>query len=692
MNLLKPLLRPLLITVGLIICLALITAVQIHFIKLKSVDTVTRFLLTGLLTLNIAALLTLVFFVGKNLYRLFMDMRHKAPGYKFRTKLVAIFVTLIMIPSLFLFLAASGLATDYFNRLFSPQLNEPVKRAVDFARSFYDYERDRVLLAARHAARGSFVSYPGIFINKRVTLPTDASEVMKEAFKGKEGTEIISRTSGDIVRAVTPSENGVIVAETILPAKISQKAESLRLAHEEHLKRAQLKTPMNLNFALILGFLTLMMVFSALWFALKISRDITTPIQELAVATEKVAAGDLGIQVKVTSRDEIGTFVGSFNQMVAQLKENKLSLEKAYSESDGRRLYLENILQNITSGVLFLDNRGSIVTCNRAACEMLGLGMDEVVGTDYKTLINLFSSEDLDTMRRDMEGREIMDFRREIRVNVGKGARTFRLTITAIRESATSSSFGTLVVFDDLTEIIKAQKSEAWQEVARRITHEIKNPLTPIRLSTERLIRKWHNQDEDFGAVFEKSTRTIINEVDSLRKLVDIFSKYGRMPEIEKTPADISELIDSVVNLYKGYWDITIEVRVEQGLPKAAIDYEQLKRAIINIIDNAIEAMKQNGFLSISVGRTTGDISISIADTGPGIPDDEKGSLFLPHFSKRKGGTGLGLAIANKVVTDHGGRIIIKDNHPAGSIFILEIPIGGQYQGDKNVQEDHIDS
>jgi two-component system nitrogen regulation sensor histidine kinase NtrY len=672
-------------TFVLIICVVIITAVQVHFIQLKSLDTTTRFLLTGLLTINVAALLTLVFFVGKNLYRLFMEMHQKVPGYKFRTKLVAIFVTLIMIPSVFLFLAASGLATDYFNRLFSPQLNEPVNRAVDLARAFYDNERDRVLLAGRYVSRGANVSFPGIFINRFSKEPNNASEVMKEAFKGKEGTEVISRSRGDTIRAVVPSGRGVVVAEVILPSDISQKAERLRFAHEEHLKRDQLKKPLNLTYTLTLGFLTTIMVFSGLWFALKISRDITIPIQNLALATEKVASGDLSVKVQITSKDEIGTLVKSFNQMVSQLKESKISLEQAYTLSDRRRLYLENILQNITSGVLFLDTGGKILTANRAACSMLNLKEEAVVGMDYRKLIAKFHSEDLTQMIRGLEGRELREITREVKVNPGSGPMTFRVTISGIRESYSASALGMLVVFDDLTDIIMAQKSVAWQEVARRITHEIKNPLTPIKLSAERLIRKWQNKDKDFDTVFEKSTRTIISEVDGLRRLVDIFSKYGRMPEIAKAPADLLDLVDAVMNLYKGYWDIKMHLSAMDDLPKIVMDSEQIRRALINVIDNAIEAMKQAGEITLSLSRTASHISISIADTGPGITDEEKEQLFLPHFSKRKGGTGLGLAIASKIVHDHGGRIVVRDNHPKGAIFTMEIPIGEQSQGEKNV-------
>ncbi len=671
-------LRPLVITVALILGVVLITAVQIHFIKLPSLDVTTRIMLTGLLTVNIAALMTLIFFVGKNLYRLFIDMHLKVPGYKFRTKLVAIFMTLILIPSLFLFLAASGLATDYFNRLFSPQLREPIDRSVELARSFYDLARERTLLAARHASDGAIVSAPGLSIKRLNAMPSDATDVVKEAFTGKEGTEVISMPEGDTVRAVVPFKggSGVVIAELSIPPSIAAKSEKLRFLHEEYLKLGELQEPLKLTYVLTLGFLTLIMVFSSLWISLKISRDITTPIQNLAMATSKVASGDLDVKVQVTSKDEIGLLVDSFNQMVAQLKGNKISLEEAYQVSDRRRLYLENILQNITSGVIFLETSGRIVTINRAACAILDLKEDRVVGTDYRKLIAELHSNDLLQMIRDIEGKEVREVTREVKVSLEGRPLTVRVTISGIRESYSSAALGMLVVFDDLTDVIKAQKVEAWQEVARRITHEIKNPLTPIKLSTERLIKKWQNKDEDFGAVFEKSTKTIITEVEGLRRLVDIFSKYGKMPDITKSQADLSDLVDSVAGLYKGYREIRLNVSIEGTIPKMSIDSEQIKRALINIIDNAIEAMKQAGEITISVRNSDHLVFVDIADTGPGIPDDEKEKLFLPYFSKRKGGTGLGLAIASKIASDHGGRIIARDNHPKGSIFTMEIPIG----------------
>ncbi len=671
-------LRPLIITVVLIFFVVLITAIQIHFIKLPSLDMTTRILLTGLLTINAAALITLVFFVGKNLYRLFMDMHQKVPGYKFRTKLVAIFVTLIMIPSIFLFVAASGLANDYFNRIFSPKISEPIQRSIELARAFYDFEREKTLIAARQASKGEISTAPGMTVKRLSSLPSDASDVLKDAFAGKEGTEVISRSEGDTVRAAVPMSDGkgVVIVELSLPGSIAAKSERLRSLHEEYLKLGELRGPLKVTYVLTLGFLTLIMVFSSLWISLKISRGITIPIQSLAVATEQVAAGDLDVKVKVTSKDEIGFLIGSFNQMIEQLKDNKISLEQAYHESDRRRLYLENILQNIGSGVIFLDAGGSILTINKAASEMLEIKEDKVVGMDYRNLIESFNSEDLMQLIREIEGKEVREVTREVKLNVGGRHMIARVTISGIRESYESSALGMLVVFDDLTDVIKAQKAEAWQEVARRIAHEIKNPLTPIKLSTERLIKKWQNRDEDFDAVFEKSTKTIITEVEGLRNLVDIFSKYGKMPEITKAPADLIELVDSVAALYKGYKDIKMNVITTDPVPKVGIDTEQIKRTLINIIDNAIQAMKQSGEITITVRKNALHVLMDITDTGPGIPDDEKGKLFLPYFSKRKGGTGLGLAIASKIATDHGGRITVRDNQPTGSVFTLEIPIG----------------
>ena len=683
-------LKLLVIVFTLLLLVAALTIVELYFIKLPSVDTTTRILLLGILTINILALLALMFFVGKSIFRLYMERHHKVLGYRFRTKLVTIFVVLTLIPSAFLFVVASGLANNYISRIFSAQMKEPFSKSIELARAFYDLERERVVMAARTEARsqksalskaeGSGVrSQNGLVFYRYTIAPPDATDVINDAFSGKEGTEVISGLKGDIIRAAVPDYSdgkikGILVAELILPEAISDKTEKLKELYEEYLKLESFEAPLKVNYMLILGFFTTLIVFSGLWVSLKISQGIVVPIQSLAMATERVASGDLEVHVDAKSKDEVGILIDSFNQMVKQLKEGKESIENAYAELDRRRLYLEKILESIKSGVIFLDSNGKIVTVNTAACSILNTSADNLLGKGYMDFVSALNSKEIVNMVEDMEGKEIRNVKKEIAINIGGNNVILNIYITGVRESDTSKSFGMLVVFDDLTEIIKAQKTATWQEVARRLAHEIKNPLTPIKLSTERLKKKWRQKDKDFDAVFERSTITIISEVESLEKLVDVFSRYGRMPEINRVSTNIAEIIDSVGGLYTGFKDVQMSIFVDENLPLLNIDKEQFKRVFINIIDNAVRAMRNKGTIDISVKAKDDIVTVDIADTGPGIPDSEKGSLFLPYFSRRKDGTGLGLAIADKIVRDHGGKIVVRDNKPKGSIFTVEIP------------------
>jgi two-component system nitrogen regulation sensor histidine kinase NtrY len=574
---------------------------------------------------------------------------------------------------------ASGLATNYINSIFSPYISDPLHKSIEIAQAFYDLERERVLLTAREFSLGMAPQVSRGTLRRYSTLPEGASDIVREAFEGKEGTEVVSQEDGDTVRAAVPdrisgNRQGVVVVEMNLPRAISQKTGQLKDIYEAYLKLESLREPLNLNYVLILGFITLMMVFTGLWVSLKISSGITIPIQKLARATEQVSSGDLDVRVAVSSQDEIGLLTDSFNEMVRQLKDNKISLEQAYEIADKRRLYLENILENIDSGVLFLDSTGRIMTLNKAACSILEIRHEDIIGRDYPELIERLKSEDLSRLVRGMEGKQVRTVRKQIEMVLRDRRTTLNVRISAIRESETARALGMVVVFDDVTSLIQAQRSIAWQEMARRLAHEIKNPLTPIKLSTERLIKKWQQRDAQFDAVFEQSTKTIISEVESLRKLVDIFSRYGRLPAIQKVPIDLSELVDSVVTLFKGYSEVDVRVSLPADLPPVEVDPEQFKRVLINLVDNAIKAMNGVGVLTIAARVRDQVLSIDVADSGPGISDAEKEQLFVPYFSNTQGGTGLGLAIASKIMTDHGGRIIVGDNPPHGSVFTLEIP------------------
>ncbi len=655
-------------------------AIEIHYLRLESLSILTRVLLLVILNLNIIALIVLMFFVIKNLIRLYIERKQKILGYKFKTKIVAIFVILTFIPASLLFVVASGLVTNYIDKLLTPQFRQPLVSSLEVAKAVYEMERKKTIAFAKTIVSGERSSSEYKLLHIR-NIPENPTEAVKSAFEGKEGTEVISSEDGDIIRAVLPEysegkQTGIIVVETRLPRDIALNVEQIKEVYEDYLKLESWKTPLKINYLLILAFFTLIIVFMSLWVALKIAKGITDPIQSLAQATEEVAAGNLNVNLRLQREDEIGLLINSFNHMVAELKGNKETLQTAYLESDRRRLWLENILGNINSGVVFLDIKGKILTVNRSACAILKISAEDIIGKHYTELMSRITSEELHALIKGIIVKDLSGIEKDVKVTVGDKRLIIRVFVTTLRDN-NSIPLGLLVVFDDLTDVIKAQKTLAWEEVARRIAHEIKNPLTPIRLSTERMLKKWEQKDKDFDQVFERSAKTIVNEVNSLKRLVDEFSRLGKMPEIKRTPTNLSGIINEVLNLYKDYKEFNINTAIPDNLPLIEVDGEQFKRVLINIFDNAFQAMGSSGQIDLNVhfDNQSNKIFIDIADYGPGLRDEDKERVFLPYFSTKKGGTGLGLAIANKIVSEHMGTIKVRDNNPKGTIFTIELPI-----------------
>ncbi len=668
-----------LIISSILLCIVLIFTVELHFIRLGTLSITAKVFFLILFNVNIVALLTLMFFVAKALTRLYLERKQRVLGSRFKTKIVVIFVILTSIPSALLFLGASGLVTNYIDRWFTPQFRKPIDSTLNIAQAIYDSERKKTLEAAH-----SIVSRGSLPVEYTVThyreLPENPSDVMRDAFDGIEGTEVISGENGDTVRAAIPDmssgkQRGVLVVESRIPKEITGNVEQIKTAYEDYVKLEAWKQPLKLNYLFFLGFFTLIVIFTALWASLRIARGISEPIQKLAEATGQVASGDLDVAIGLKRDDEIGLLIDSFNHMVRELKESKESIHAAYTESDRRRLYMENILESIQSGVICLDAEGKVITINSAACAILDLSPENVMGKKYKEILSAIQSDSLQHMIRGIKLKTLRTVEKEVWATI-RGKRTMlRVSIMGLRDSA--SYLGLLVVFEDLTNVIKAQKALAWQEVARRIAHEVKNPLTPIKLSTERMLKKWERKDEDFPLIFEGSMKTIIREVDSLRRLVDEFSRFEKMPGIVKLPTDLAGIIEGVVNLYKDYKGFSITMSVPDNLPPVDMDGEQFKRVLINLFENAIQAMNTGGTIEVTVDLDTvaNRVFIDVADNGPGIREEDKEKLFLPYFSTKKEGTGLGLAIANRIIREHMGSLRARDNVPRGTVFTIEMPI-----------------
>ncbi|PIP70257.1 MAG: hypothetical protein COW90_06400 [Nitrospirae bacterium CG22_combo_CG10-13_8_21_14_all_44_11] len=668
------------IFLGVFVFIIIASAIELHYMRVESVSALTIVIVLVLLNLNVIALLTLIFFVSKNLIKLYIERKQKILGYKFKTKIVVIFVVLTSIPAGVLFFVASGLVTNYIDKLLNPQFSQPLTSSLNVAKAVYEMERQKTIEFARAVAAGER-AVSGYRVMRMNRSPENPTETIKAAFDGKEGAEVISGEDGDTIRAAIPEYSGgkltgIVVVETSLPKDIAVNVEKVKNAYEDYLKLESWKAPLKMNYLLILAFFTLIVVFMSLWVALRIAKGITDPIQSLAQATEEVASGNLDVHLNLKREDEIGLLINSFNHMVAGLKDGKETLQKAYLKSDRERLWMENILAHINSGVVFLDVHGRILTMNSAACSILNVKTEDVINKNYRELTARIASEELNALISGIIIKDLKGIEKDVRVVAGDKRLILRVFVTTLRDKA-STPIGLLVVFDDLTDVIKAQKAFAWEEVARRIAHEIKNPLTPIKLSTERMMKKWERKDKDFDQIFQRSTRTIVNEVDSLKRLVDEFSRFGKMPEIKKMPTNLASIINELLALYKDYKGFNIKVLLPVDMPLIEIDGEQFKRALINIFDNAFQAMGNSGNIELKaqIDKASNRVSIDVADDGPGMKGEDKDKIFLPYFSTKKDGTGLGLAIANKIVTEHRGYIRVRDNNPKGTIFTIDLPI-----------------
>ncbi len=663
----------------------IITGVVLNYLGIEHGPLLIRIGAIFIIVNVILYLLLLIFLVVRNLFYLYLEKRRMTVGSKFRTRLVASFVSLTMVPSILLFILSNQLINNSIDTWFSLEIQEPIYDSMDAARYFYSTEREDAENYAAFVASNLESYRKSLHKNPNKTFETtfldkdDGTEIVKEALTGKTASEILTTEDGDIIRAVSPVIEtgriiGVIVVEKIIPRDIVNKMESVRKSYTEYNQIKVQQKPVRFIYFLMLTIATLMIIFFALWISLRIAKGISIPIRSLAEATNAVAQGNLDFRIDHTRDDEIGLLINSFNKMVNDLNEGKKSLEMAYKESDRRRLSMEAILESINSGVIFLDRTGKIVTTNNAACVMLNIERDTLVGKGHKELLERLSSQELSSMVRRLAEKGSGSIEKEIHIYINGRPMDLRVYMTTLNDSL-NNFIGTLVVFDNLTEVIAAQRALAWQEVAKRIAHEIKNPLTPIKLSAERLVKKWNENPEDFEETLQRSINTIVKEVNSLKHLVDEFSRFGKMPKINLKPTDIKQAIEEVVELYNNIKDVKIFTSIEE-MPEIEIDREQIRRALINLIDNAIQAKTEKIWINSRYNPELDIIRIEVIDEGIGINEEDKERLFFPYFSTKKDGTGLGLAIVNSIISKHRGYIRVQDNKPKGTQFIIELPIG----------------
>jgi len=691
-------------------------------------------LMLVLININILLIVLFLFLVFRNVFKLLLERRRGLPGSHLRTKLVLVFIGLSLVPTMLLFFVSAGFINNTIENWFSDQIDSSLQESLEVAQTYYKnsatnalyyaeqlalFIKDEKLLnennlprlvdlihrkqqeynlgvvevfssALEELARASNPDVP----TAEFTDP--GSENLRAALQGKRFTLVTPIGKADLIRGIVPVFSnwkpndvvGAVVVNYYVPYSLVSKMKEIAESYDQYKETKLLKNKIQQGYVIVLLLIALVIIFLATWFGFHLARGITVPIQELAAATNRIAAGDLEVTIDVRSDDEIGTLIDAFNQMTTDLRRGQQEIKTANDELkisnqelDQRRSYMEILLRNVTAGVISLDNQGTITTINKSAEELLQLSSEQVLGNNFRTTLSIEQFHALKELLQELQraGRETLQ--RQINLPVGNTTITIFVSLTTLHDE-NNAVIGSVIVFDDLTQLLKAQRMAAWREVARRIAHEIKNPLTPIQLSAQRLRRRYLERFSADDTVFDECTRMIVQQVEELKNLVNEFSSFARMPASNPTPNDLNEIIaESLVLYQEGHKDLSFTFTPDKRLPLCRLDREQIKRVLINLLDNAVDATGEDGRIELAshFDPSLKIISFTVADNGCGIAANDKLRLFEPYYTTKKSGTGLGLAIVSTIISDHNGYIRVKDNYPQGTLFVVELPVFGSH-------------
>lgn len=754
-----------------LLLLSVLVALQVFGLwEVFTPDTASDTLLIySLSTLNFVAffLFTLIFI--RSLLKLRRERRERQLGSKLKTRLVVYFIAVSLLP----ITAMAVFSYMFFNRTldkwFSNLPVEVIREAREAERGDEQQQADALRQTATNAAftleRDSPATtrewMPALLrgggLAMLAVLPPDGSPPLtsldESAVRREELDDALLLAHEAVPGAVFVSSDGRFNVVTIemsggsrLVAARERKPDPNlgRLAagaqtFEEFRKKQRRVRLLGLS---TLGLLTLMLLFAATWSAIHLARGIGQPIRALSEASREVAAGNLSHRVDAIADDELAVLAAAFNDMTAQLQENRRRLEDNATELreknfalEERRHYIETVLQTVSTGVISLDDENRVTTINAAALAMLRLEQTPPPSTPLSEILTADDFEVLERVlwRARARGRatEQLELARASAqdgngheagggAHEGNGAQgsviPVALTATALAPRDESRRRGVVLVIEDLSELLAAQRAAAWSEVARRLAHEIKNPLTPIQLSAERIARNFRRagsnvevaaqqqatralsdvngdngrsnghgaEDERVARVVEECTTTITREVAGLKAMVDEFTRFARLPHARLEPGDLNEVVRQAVSLYEDRLEgVRMDVLLAPALPGALLDAEQIRRVFVNLIDNAVESLAEvegDRRITVATGHdpARGLLIAEVTDTGHGIARADFARLFQPYFSTRGRGTGLGLAIVQRVMTEHGGRIRAESNRPHGARMIVELPVADE--------------
>jgi len=667
----------------------------------------------------------LTFVLARNLLKLFAERRLGVLGSKFRTRLVVTGLLLSFLPVIMMFWFAYGLMNRTIDRWFSRPVQEVREDTRAMATLLATYAQENATTEAVSIAQspeaqrgfetGNFSPLDTVFENHQATLQ---GGFVVALLKGSEKanfrapapwTSLQSRASLDQLSGPSPApftwndteyimgaspvgNDGLILVAMPLPRKFSAAVKQLEASQNRYFDLYRQRRLLRRTYMTFLMLLTVLVLFTTTWLALFLSKLVTRPVAALAEATQEIARGRLDYRVEVSAADEMGDLIRSFNQMADDLESSRRQIDassrelsQANTALEQRRRHIETILESIPTGVLSLDAGGRITHANQALLRMFhpNGSADNDAGTMMHSELNdVFPADFVEDVllllrRADRMGMTTV----QTEVAMPRSKLNVALTVATLQHEG--EHMGYVLIFEDLSDLLKAQKQAAWREVARRIAHEIKNPLTPIALSADRIRRhldRGTRPDPTSVEIIRHCAETIASSVDTVRTLVDEFSTLARFPASHPSPANINGIVESALAMFEGRLaGVTLRTSLAPDLPKVMADADAIKRALANLVDNAAEATAQSLTREISVSTslvTSRDaVEIQVADTGHGVTQELKEKLFLPYFSTKKRGTGLGLAIVSRIVEDHRGSIRVEENQPTGTRFVVELPL-----------------
>ncbi|MCB0407430.1 MAG: PAS domain-containing protein [Bdellovibrionales bacterium] len=676
----------------------------------------------GLVNFNIIIFLLLIYFIFRNVVKVFVEKQGRLIGSSLKTKLIAAFVTFSFVPTALMFIVSVFYINNSFDKWFSTKMAGVLESSLEVTNAFStSAKRKNYHFANRVVQRLNFQSskktiqhqldqlreeysldaieyYPSLFADRYVSLSEDelipevpqvSLNVLKRSIQQNAETSLVHQfDEGNLIRVIVPvkSGEGAVVVSTFMPLSLLARINDISRAYEDFRDTNPLEYPIKSIYLIILTLMTLVILLGATWFGFYLAKQLSIPLLELGIAATRVAKKDYQKVYLSSGSQEINELIEHFNNMTDNLerseriaKEANQSLKETLSQLDEHSQYIEVVLSNVMTGVISIDQSGYITMVNRHAANLLNIDPEQYVGRKAKDVLSSEYYHIFEELLTSMKQYKAQNLKREVQVNIGERTVPLQMTLSVLYDDA-KNELGKVLVFDDLTPLVSAQRAAAWTEVARRIAHEIKNPLTPIRLSAQRLQKKFGTQVSD--PAFEQCTNMIIDQVDSLKGLVNEFSHFARLPKSQPIEANLNSVIADALALYTtAHVDISFKFQEDINLPRFRFDPEQMKRVISNLLDNAVAALKETKEAKVDI-RIEYDsilriVRVSVIDNGPGISRNMRDRIFEPYVTSKESGTGLGLAIVKRTIEDHNGFIRAYANEPTGTKIIIELPVIG---------------